>query len=391
MPARRRTGLWVSAVLGIAVVAGVTAFVVNVKGRFTAIAVAAVDESTPLADLSRAVRGGDSKALALMFQRTALKEGERPQAVDAAEAAEWVDAFSALRSSFLQFNSYGRSSAMIVVGRVLQRLAVEPAPANWVEAMRPASDVVAAGLNDGHLDVRVTALTEVSRLWRWSPGRTMLKAEEDLLGDWKQTFHTPVLRRLGDAEPKARAAAVACLGELPIDSAAAPALAYLDDPKSPEVRQQVLVSFARRPSLLTEDAILKHMFDREASIPEAAEIVLQTRGLTREQISLGSMIFHPKAEIRASVIPLLKNRTDVDPAVWLLQLTHDTDEAVRLGAVDALAARLSPEVGARLAEMAAKDRSPAVRQAAGRILPEIAKTAALPPLPGSPSLYPRAN
>ena len=40
--------------------------------------------------------------------------------------------------------------------------------------------------------------------------------------------------------PESRAAAVACLGRVPIDEAALPALAYLEDPASGVVRQQVL-------------------------------------------------------------------------------------------------------------------------------------------------------
>jgi hypothetical protein len=103
------------------------------------------------------------------------------------------------------------------------------------------------------------------------------------------------------------------------------------------------------------------------------------------------MIFHPKAEIRASVIPLLKERIDIDPIVWLLQLSRDSDESVRLGAIEALSTRPSPEVDQRLAEMAATDKSAAVRRAAGKLVPESHKTAALPPLPGSSALYPKAN
>ena len=60
-----------------------------------------------------------------------------------------------------------------------------------------------------------------------------------------------------------RVTAVACLGRNPSNETAAPAVAYLDDKRSPEVRNQVLVSFAARPSLLSEDTILKHMHDPE--------------------------------------------------------------------------------------------------------------------------------
>lgn len=396
MSARRGTKLWISAVLGIAVVAGLAAVVglaMKGKGRGGpgSQASTVIDGNTPLPVLAAALRDSDARALTVLFQRTAAVPDVPTPAISGEEAAQWVDVLKAIRTGFLKFGTYGRSSALTAAGRVIQRFGVAPAPHSWAEAIRPAHDLLTSGLADADLNVRVTALAEISKLWSWTPGRSILRAEEYQLADWKQGFVAPVVRRLGDREPKTRAAAVACLGLLPIDSAAAPAIAYLDDPASPEVRKQVLASFARRPSLLTDDAILQHVYDKEANIPEVAELVLRSRGLTQEQISLGSMIFHPKPEIRASVIPLLKERTDVDPVVWLLQLSHDPDEGVRIGTVEALATRLTPEVGRRLAEMAATDKSSAVRRAAGKHLPESEKTASLPPLPGSPRLNPKAN
>ena len=121
-------------------------------------------------------------------------------------------------------------------------------------------------------------------------------------------------------------------------------------------------------------------------------MILKTRGLSREQIGLGRLIFHPKPELRASVIPLIRKRTDIDPVIWLLQLSRDTEESVRVGALEALAGRITPEVRARIAEMAASDRSSIVRKAAVKLIsPPGETTAALPPLPGSTSLNPKAN
>src|SRR5262249_8274180 len=154
--------------------------------------------------------------------------------------------------------------------------------------------------------------------------------------EWKEGMHPAVIRCLTDASAKVRTAAVACLGDLPINAAAAPAIPYLDDmrPDAADVRRQVLVSFARRRALLSEAAVLKRPYDPAPGIPEMAEVILKTRGLNQEQISLGKMIYPPtKPELRASVIPLLRDRTDIDPVVWLLQLSHDSDESVRTSAV----------------------------------------------------------
>jgi hypothetical protein len=66
---------------------------------------------------------------------------------------------------------------------------------------------------------------------------------------------------------------------------------------------------------------------------------------------------------------------------------------VRISSIEALAKHKTPLAQRRLAEMARTDGSEAVRQAAAKIVPSMddEKTAALPPLPGSSSLNPKAN
>ena len=208
-----------------------------------------------------------------------------------------------------------------------------------------------------------------------------------MLGKWKEKLYQPVVRSLGHRDARTLIAAVACLGALPIDNAAAPALAYLDNP-DPGVRKQTLVSFAHRPLLLTDDMLLTRLHDSDAMIRGAAARRPQgARGLERrDQISMGGLIFSPRPQQRISVIPLLKDRTDVDPAIWLIQLSRDSEEMVRLSAVEAMAAVKSTAVRRRLTEMARSDVSEAVRQAAGKLAaPPRENTASLPPLPGSAS------
>ena len=178
---------------------------------------------------------------------------------------------------------------------------------------------------------------------------------------------------------------------MPIDNAAAPAIAYVEN-KSSDVRKQTLISFARRNLLLTDDMLLNRLHDEDSSVRETASIILKTRGLSQEQISLGGLIFSPKPQQRISVIPFLKDRTDLDPVVWLIQLSRDSEEMVRISAVEALAAHKTPSVRKRLAEMARSDQSAFVRQTASRhVASAQEKTASLPPLPGSPNLNPKAN
>ena len=423
MPGRRRAGLWTAGILGVAALA-LLSWVVLSRYRDGGSGAIVYDAATPLPLLTQGLREGDARALLIMFPRLTAGMSPTPKAVTEAEAKELIEILNSTRVGFLRFGSYGRVSSLMLVTKVLERFGVEEAPACWFQALRAAHDLFASGLADADLQTRLTAMNQVGQFWSWFPGRTMMPIEETRLLDWKGALYQPVLRRLGDREPQARAGAVACLGNLADDPAAAKVLAYLEDkgPDAAIVRQQVLVSFAQRPALLSEDAILKRLQDSEPAVAQTAELILKSRGLTTEQIELGRLIFDPRPEHRASVIPQLRNRTDIDPVVWLLQLSHDENESVRLGAAQALAERPTPEVIQRLFEMARSDRSPTVRQAVGKLVVPAPKaetaaalplplplprsksgrpagsvpvnpeaTVALPPLPGSPSLNPKAN
>ena len=208
----------------------------------------------------------------------------------------------------------------------------------------------------------------------------MTPAEETTLAEWKESFYEPAARCLSDLDPQSRAAAVVCIGALPIDSMAAPAVSNVEYPDDGGVRYKALMTFANRPSLLSIDSVLKRLHDPAPGVAELAELILKGRGLTREQTFLGRQMFDPRPEVRASVIPLLKQRTDIDTDVWMLQLSHDADDTVRTKAVEALVDRDTPEVDKRLREMAS-DTSAAVRAAAAKHVAKAAgeSTAALPP------------
>lgn len=424
MPERRRAGLWVGGIVGVAVVAAL-AWVLMFGGRHAGKGRSSLvfDAGTPLPVLNEALREGDARAFLILFPRISPQAGTAPKAATVAEAKDLIEILKSVRTGFPLAGSFGRVSSLMMVSKILERLAIEEAPTCWSEAIQPVHDLLARGMADPDLQTRVVALNEVGRLWSWFPGRAMVPVEEDQLFKWKAALYAPVIRRLADREPQARVAAVECLGNLPDDQASSPAIAYLEDRSegAGPVRKQVLASFARRTALLTDDAILKRLHDPEPGIPEMAELLLTARGLTREQINLGRLIFDPKPEHRASVIPQLRNRTDIDPVVWLLQLSHDASDDVRAGAAAALADRQSPEVQQRLGAMAQSDPSADVRQVAGKFLPPLpmtettsaapvplprprkdggagisplktsGTTVALPPLPGSPNLNPRAN
>ncbi len=337
-----------------------------------------------LATFAERIETGDTTALMDLCQSIAPRTGQSNNVVvTAPEADDLIKVLQSIRAAFKSFAPAGRASAIAASGRILNRFSVEPTADRWLDTLHPTHDLIIAGLADSHVDVRCSALTEVQVHWNWLPGRAMTPNEESILSEWKDAFIKPATRCLGDREPRSRAAAVVCLGAAAIDSIAAPAVSYIEDPENGGVRYKALLTFANRPSLLTDDAVLKRLHDKEPGVAELAEIILKGRGLTKDQIYLGRQMDDPHPEVRAAVIPLIRDRTDIDPVVWLIQLSRDNDETVRGKAAEALADRESPEVDRRLNEMANSDTSSAIRASAAKLVAKLVKatTANLPNLP----------
>lgn len=351
-----------------------------------------VNIDSSLADLSTAIAHGDGMALAVLKARLETKpaEGTVVEPMTEAQAAEWAGALSSLRAGFSRYSGYGRASSAVVSSLILQKFAASPAPPNWRSVLAPAAEVLQTAIADGTWEVRVAAMNELKTLWRWTPRREFVRSELNELIAWKQQFHGSLVARLKDREKTSRIAAVSCLGQQP-DVDAEAAARHLDDPDA-DVRLQVLISFADRPSLVSEEAILPLLYDSSEFVRPMAERVLKARGLSPEQIGLGKLVVHPRADMRLTALPFLKNRDDIDPVVWLLYLSRDREETVRMKALEELAGHSTPEARQRVSEMAAGDVSPAIRARAEKLRPAGDSTAeALPPLPGSGTMGLKAN
>lgn len=348
--------------------------------------------TSSIPELSSAVRRGDGSALAELARRILTPSEEQvSKPFEAEEGRRWILAVADLRAGFPKFAPGAQATALNIVGAIFQKAAIEPAPATWTDALPPSQDLFVSGMMRREAIVRVAALGEVAKFWSWLPGRSLMPVEEEALGRWKESFYEPAKRSLSDSDPHARAAAVACLAGLAIDEAAEPAVAYVADAKSAEVRKQALISFASRPTLLSEEAILPRLHDDDPAVVLVAEKILQGRGLTVDQIRLGREVFHPRPDHRVRAISRLTTRDDIDPLVWLMYLSYDSDERVRRAAVEPLARSASLEAKDRIREMARYDGSRLVQETLRKVAPGIESQAILPPLPGTAGLYPRAN
>ncbi|HEU5117347.1 MAG TPA: HEAT repeat domain-containing protein, partial [Isosphaeraceae bacterium] len=333
-----------------------------------------INAETPLPRLASALKDADGLALAVIAKRLADKPDKTVDPIPESESADWQAAIENLRGAFPRFSPYGRGTAVAVVSRIFNRYARDPAPLDCSMGLAPALDMFSAALGDTQPGVRIAALQAVSGLWSWAPGHEMMSIEVENVANWKENLHTLVVRALADPEPKVRAAAVTCLAALPLDDEARPAVAYIHD-ASPEVRYAVLNGFKMRRLLLDEEQILPLLYDRFEGLDQVAEEILKLRGLTPSQIGLGKMVASPMPRIRASVIDVLDDHPDIDPVVWLMYLSKDSDASVRTKAVQALSKQSAPQAKARLSEMAISDPEAEVRTAAAKVAPPTDVTA----------------
>ena len=355
-------------------------------------AVISQGEAASQNSVARRLSQSDADALSKLYQAITAPDA-RPEPLTAQTTSETIELLSGLRTGFSGFSPYARAAALETAVKLLERFTLEPAPAEWNPAFTKTHELLVAGLGDNSPGVRAGAIAAIGRLWDWLPGRSLLNVEVDLLSDQKDAMLDLVTRCLADTAPAVRATAVACLAALPreLDAKAEPAVAYLKDSEE-VVRRQVLASFAQRPEVLSEELILPLLYDPSMEIKSLAHEVLERRGLTRDQIGLGELAYHPDPKVRSSTFAFLNNRVDIDSEVWLIHLSRDPAESIRLQAAQELLKRGSEEGRARLEEMAAIDPSELIRKELRGSAPKTAQTrAALPPLPGSASLNPRAN
>lgn len=128
------------------------------------------------------------------------------------------------------------------------------------------------------------------------------------------------------------------------------------------VRRAAVLSVGLDRDVLVEDDLLPLLHDADKEVRRLTALALKQRGLSDNQIVLGKLICDPRPLARLQILEQLPHATELDSMVWLQRLSNDTSDAVRAAAVRAMGDLLTPELVARLEQMAQHDPSPTVRQ-----------------------------
>ena len=147
--------------------------------------------------------------------------------------------------------------------------------------------------------------------------------------------------------------------------------------RAPEVRRAALLALGPAgEDAAPANRLLPLLHDEDAEVRNSCEEVLRKdRKLSPQCIKIGWCLYHPDPAQRLNVLDYLQRGADVEPGVWLRELSHDDAPSVRLAAVRVMSQQDVLDLSDRLEQMADGDPSPTVCQMA-RLYQKWARAAA---------------
>jgi hypothetical protein len=139
----------------------------------------------------------------------------------------------------------------------------------------------------------------------------------------------------------------------------------LKDPVAGVRRAALLAVGPADEKVVSAKTLLPVLHDNDPEVRRACEDVLRLdRHLSPQSYQIGWCLYHPDPAQRLNVLDHLRRGADVEPGVWLRELSHDESPAVRLAAVRAMSQQDRVDLRDRLEQMAEGDPSPTVSQMA---------------------------
>ncbi len=115
------------------------------------------------------------------------------------------------------------------------------------------------------------------------------------------------------------------------------------------------------------DVLMRWLHAEDPSVASRAEAELRRRSFTDVHLELARRLFDPDPAVRIELARTLPKLTSVNPVPWLLWLSRDPRNEVRLAAISLMATTGDPELLARIRQMASEDSDAAVQRVAERL------------------------
>jgi hypothetical protein len=252
-----------------------------------------------------------------------------------------------LADGFPHFSEVGQGSAVKVATSWLgARTTAQPTTQGTVRAcarlLQEAARVSGGQAHAAGLDL-------AAKLLAHTQDAEMIKPCQDL-----------TIACLQDAEADNRSRAVE-LALNPNLDLARPAAALLND-SAPEVRRGAMLAVGIAKDAVMTDDLLPWLHDSDAEVRRLCELELRGRGLQDDQLLLGRLVTDPSAKKRLEVLNYLhpSGKWNLDAAVWLRHLSHDSAPEVRFAAIRAIKEDGLDELNDRIDQMARNDPSPTI-------------------------------
>jgi hypothetical protein len=249
-----------------------------------------------------------------------------------------------LAREFARLSSAGRQE---VLGLATNWFAQQPAPAGMLPA---AARLLGEAASIAEPDVLGAALETCAAVLDQPEHSEAVRPAQDLI---RAGLHSSA------AANRLRAVRLALHAGMDLLE---PVTALLSDPE-PEVRRAALLVVGPAHESVPDECLLPCLHDSDAEVRRLCEVALGGRGLRPEYVQLGRLLTDPRAANRLQVLDHLAN-ADLDPGLWLRRLSHDPSPAVRVAAMRAMSQMAYVDLSDRLDQMARSDPSPTVAQLA---------------------------
>lgn len=267
---------------------------------------------------------------------------------------------SMLHARYSTFSAAGRVEAVRVAYEILKDHLDQWSP-NVPTALKTAGSVVLSGLKDPHREVHEAALDRLGQTWNWKGADNVVQS---LVEEWNWKCYRRARDLLRSETATVRGAAAAALAGASWNDALPELIRLLHDPDG-NVLKTALRTIARTAADSLSAEQLSRLVDLAAAPdPETSRLARDILDSTMSpgRIDLLVRMRHPDVRVRAKVAESLFGVDDVNPSVWLNELSKDPSPVVRRAVVQAAARVKDDATRELLKHMATSDADEEVRK-----------------------------